>query len=377
MPLHVLTSDLLIADLNVRLADNPRMAGLVDEYGWRPGSKIVLSKEQFREFSDAVASHPVIPTPGGSSANTLTTLGRLLPGEVKGHFIGVAGDGQYSHMIRKSLADADIELTPDMPHGEMPQVAVSYVLVYPDGERTIATYPGNARDLLVPGLISEEKVADSDVVFVQGSLWQKIDRAFADRLLELRWKQGKQLWLALPTHAPADDKMREHFQYIIPSADVVLSNGEELMHVYGKNQLQDALVALQDAFRQDVLHARSKRGQVGFITLDRDGAAVVTKDQVIRIPPYIQQKEIVNKVGAGDTAFAGFLAGHIKNLPLDVAARIGVSLAEEKLRYHGARLPSPRTALEQSLPHIAEGLKGGGAAVGSRVGRVPGNDSRP
>ena len=43
------------------------------------------------------------------------------------------------------------------------------------GQCTIATYPGNARDMLAPDIISDETVESCDIILAQGSLWYKFE----------------------------------------------------------------------------------------------------------------------------------------------------------------------------------------------------------
>lgn len=352
----ILSSDILIIDANIKLSENPEMARLVQKYELMPGGKTALNAEQFKEFSAALADHPVTFTPGGSAANTLTTLSKLMGGELEANFIGVTGKSAYSQMIKEGLDEASVRLIPEEIHGEpRPESAVSFVLIYPDGQRTIATYPGNAKDLLKPNMITDELVRDSDVVFVQGSLWQKLGADFPDRLMDKRWMEGKKLWLAMPTHAKFGEEKADLFQWLIPSADVILSNEEELARIY-KTTPDQALQKLQDTFRAHRASDRlEKIGQlqVGFITRGEKGAAVVTREKIHLIDPVaINPKDIKNTVGAGDTAFAGFLMGQLRGLPHEISAQIAMTLAAEKLKINQARLPSPKQALKTAMPAL-------------------------
>src|SRR5689334_16622110 len=97
---------------------NTRLQQLLDHYGHPPHSKNALTHGQFDEFANAVRGHPVTISPGGSSANVLVTLGKLLKHQVKTTFIGITGDDMYSNMVRGALADAGIELEPKhLPQG--------------------------------------------------------------------------------------------------------------------------------------------------------------------------------------------------------------------------------------------------------------------
>ncbi|MBY0408468.1 MAG: hypothetical protein K2Q01_12320, partial [Rickettsiales bacterium] len=115
---RILTSDLLIADIIAPIAGNPGLQLLVDAHKLKPGGKVKLTDEQAQSFADAFAQVEYAVVPGGSSANMLTTLSKLMKGQVDVRFIGIAGEGAHSAVIRQSLADANISLSPDhLPHG--------------------------------------------------------------------------------------------------------------------------------------------------------------------------------------------------------------------------------------------------------------------
>jgi sugar/nucleoside kinase (ribokinase family) len=339
----ILSSDILIADVIVELKDNLQLAALIKKYGLKPGGKRAIDAQQFNEFSAAVAGQPITLTPGGSSANMLTTLNRLFDNALDIKLIGVAGEGFSSRMIRTSLESAGISLLPaDLPPSPVPKTAMSYVILFPDGQRTIATYPGNAREILQPEMITDALVVATDIVLLQGSLWGKMGDAYADRLVALTLKYKKELWLALPTHSMVGDNHVEQFKKVIPEATLVMGNEEELGRVYNV-RVADALKKLQHTFARNTHH-------IGFITLGEKGAAIVTHDDVTYVPLYeAKSPQIVNTLGAGDTAFAGFAYGYLKKIPNLTSAQIAMVLASAKLGVNGSRLPDPKQILQATL----------------------------
>jgi len=335
----ILSSDILIADVITNVEGNPLITALIDKYGLTPGGKRAIDEHQFQEFSAAVDGRPITLTPGGSSANMLTTLSKLFDNRLDIKLIGVSGGGFSSQMIKSSLEEAGIALLPDnLPAVPVPKTAMSYVMLFPDGQRTIATYPGNARDILKPEMIAEEAVQASDIILMQGSLWGKMGKAYADRLYRLGMQYKKELWLALPTHSMPGDSPMPPFTNIIAQASLVLGNEEELARVY-HSTIAEALKKLQQAFAAD-------RTQVGFITLGEKGAAVVTREEIVFVP--LSEKRatrIVNTLGAGDAAFAGFAYGYLKKMPYMESAEIAMALASAKLGVNGSRLPDPKKFL--------------------------------
>lgn len=334
---RILSSDLLIADVITPFAGNAALQALVQKYGMQPGGKIPLDKPQFEEFSAALIGFPVTIVPGGSSANMLVTLRKLLGEVVSVDFIGVAGEGLSSLMIRSSLEEAGIRLHPAHLGNRLPKTAMSYVVVLPDGQRTIATYPGNAGELLTPEMIPEELVRACDVVHVLGSLWAKINPEFADTLVDRCMAHNKQFWLSLPTHG-VGRMARPDIPALIAGADLLLGNEEELERCLGDG----ALERLRGIYRNTPRRA--------FITRSGEGAVVVSSRGVEPVAPVpVAAAQVVNTLGAGDAAFAGFVAGFLKGVPDAISGKIGVALASEKLKINAARLPDPRSALPKIL----------------------------
>jgi len=330
-PVRILSADLLIADIIVVRDNNPEATALAQRYRLLPGGKITLDKAQYSDFQ-VLAGPTAIIAPGGSSANMLTTLGKLLGKDVEIGFFGIAGEGKYGAMIRRSLIDARIALYPETLSPQLlPQCGVSFVIVCKDGQRTIATWPGNARALLTPEMITNDTVQKSDALLLQGSLWHKLDTAFPDRLLELSRKYGKELWLTLPTQGALSVAERAHFQHILQQAALLFGNDGELARLYGM-PAEEALAHLQ----------KNIGPGLAFITSGHSGATIVTAHVVEHVPSApIAPDAIVNTLGAGDTAFAGFAAGYLKGLPHHASAQLAMQLAVEKLRINAPRLANP------------------------------------
>lgn len=356
----ILTSDILIADVMSSYINNKDIQALTTRLRLQPGGKEPLSREQLDEFQRAVEGHHPIIVPGGSAANMLTTLSKLMGKETQVTMLGVIGN-EYHDIIRKSLDEAGITLIPEtLPEDVTPETGISHIVVFPDGQRTIVTYPGNAKAILKSSLITNRLVEDHDVLLVQGSLWQKLDWDFADRLMTLRWEHDKELWLALPTHTKFGVEKAGLFQWLIPSANLVLGNEEELCRIY-QTDIDSALHRLQNEFRKEVPYQENhhpRREQVAFITRGENGCAIVTKKDICYLPARAVGSEegLVNTLGAGDTAFAGFAAGYVKNLSPQNCAQIAMALANEKLKVYGPRLPDPKAALRQAAPHLARML---------------------
>lgn len=379
----ILGGDILIADVMVPLPTPEELAGkdvasrakyqalnaMIDEVlaeqKVQRGQKAKLTKEQFIEIAKLTSGLTTKVEPGGSTANTLTTLKKLLGKEVEAEMIGVVGEDRDSQIIRAGLEQADIKLIPAREEikGAIPESALSFVFTTKGGQRTILTYPGNARDLIKSETITSGLVGKTDIVFMQGSMWEKFDEAVPDKIMHERWNaDAKEIWLALPTHAKFRDNMPpERYRKLIPSADVVLGNIEELKRIYETEDFGAAIAKLQEALRaRDTVLAREFKSPhakepIGFITRGAEGATVVTKDRTYdvsasdlsRLPRGDDGKPIIFELGAGDSSYAGFLAAHMAGLSPEQCGTLGMQVAGAKLQFNSARMPDPREAVSK------------------------------
>ena len=109
--------------------------------GMRKGAMALIDEARAEAIYDAMG--PAVETSGGSAANTIVGLSSLgaraaFVGKVKDDILGRA----FAHDIRAAGVTFD---TPPASAG--PSTGRCYVLVTPDGERTMNTYLGAAQDL--------------------------------------------------------------------------------------------------------------------------------------------------------------------------------------------------------------------------------------
>src|SRR6202047_5327311 len=102
----------------------------------------------------------------GSAANTIVGIANL---GARAAYVGKVKDDQigrlYTHDIRAAGVAFETKSANDGP-----ATGCSYILVTPDGERTMHTYLGAAQDL-TPDDIEPERIAASRVIYLEGYLW--------------------------------------------------------------------------------------------------------------------------------------------------------------------------------------------------------------
>ena len=109
---------------------------------------------------------PAIETSGGSAANTIVGVACL---GARAAFIGKVKDDR-SAALSPTTSAPPAWPSPRRRRRTAPSTARCYVLVTPDGERTMNTYLGAAQDLH-PADIDAEMVAASAILYLEGYLW--------------------------------------------------------------------------------------------------------------------------------------------------------------------------------------------------------------
>src|SRR4029077_14678607 len=109
--------------------------------GMHTGTMALIDEARAQAIYDAMAL--AIETAGGSAANTIVGLASL---GSRSAFIGKVKDDELGRTFAHDIRAAGATYT-TLPASDGPSTARCYVLVTPDGERTMNTYLGAAQDL--------------------------------------------------------------------------------------------------------------------------------------------------------------------------------------------------------------------------------------
>src|SRR6266566_3780314 len=271
---------------------------------------------------------PATEMSGGSGANTIVGIANL---GARAAFIGKVKDDQigrlYAHDIRAAGVVFDTASASDGPAS-----GCSYILVTPDGERTMNTYLGAAQNL-TPDDVDAAQIAASHIVYLEGYLWDPASakEAFV-KAATIAHGAGRQVALTL-SDSFCVDRYRDEFLDLMRkgTVDLVFANEAELHSLYQTSDFDTALKQL----RADT--------KLGVVTRSEKGCVVAAKDGVTAVPAFPIEK-LVDTTGAGDLFAAGFLFGLVRNAGYENAGRLGALAAAEVIQHIGAR---PQVSLKQ------------------------------
>src|SRR6202158_4497586 len=109
---------------------------------------------------------PAVEISGGSAANPIVGVASL---GARAAYVGKVRDDQIGRLYTHDIRAAGVAFE-TKPAADGPATGCSYILVTPDGERTMNTYLGAAQEL-TPGDIDATQVAASALVYLEGYLW--------------------------------------------------------------------------------------------------------------------------------------------------------------------------------------------------------------
>ena len=287
--------------------------------GMHKGTMALIDEARAQAIYEAMG--PATESSGGSAANTIAGVASFgaraaFVGKVKDDELGKA----FAHDIRSIRVAFDTK-----PATDGPSTARCYIMVTPDGERTMNTYLGAAQDLR-PSDIDEQQIAAAGVVYLEGYLWDppQAKEAFV-KASQIAHKNGRRVALTL-SDAFCVDRYRAEFLDLIRKAtvDIVFANEHELRSLYETADFETGARALQ----QDAELAVVTRSEKGCVVIDRNGMTAVSAAPV---------EQVADVTGAGDLFAAGFLVGLARGKDHQAAARLGALAAAEVIQHIGAR----------------------------------------
>ena len=271
---------------------------------------------------------PAIEMSGGSAANTIVGVANL---GARAAYIGKVRDDQIGRLYTHDIRAAQVAFE-TKPAADGPATGCCYILVTPDGERTMNTYLGAAQELM-PGDIDAAQVAASAILYLEGYLWdpKSAKEAFV-KASTIAHDAGRQVALTL-SDSFCVDRYRGEFLDLMRSGtvDLVFANEAELHSLYQTADFDTALTQL----RNDA--------KLAVVTRSEKGCVVASKDGVTAVPAFPIDK-IVDTTGAGDLFAAGFLFGLVRGAGFEAAGRLGELAAAEVIQHIGAQ---PQTSLKE------------------------------
>jgi sugar/nucleoside kinase (ribokinase family) len=254
---------------------------------------------------------------GGSVANSIVGLSQL---GNKVSFIGKVSDDDLGNKYEESLVKENVAYFYNKKKEDIP-TGTCLILITPDSERTMCTFLGIAGKIS-EGDIQEEAVKQSDLVFLEGYLWDEGDPKAA---FEKAFKLANKTAMSLSDQFCVERHKTSFLDLVQNKLDITFANEQEISHLIGAKSFDE------------VLDFGKNLGKLLVVTRSDIGSVAIHNNEVFE---YESKKNLtlVDLTGAGDLFAAGFLHGHINKMSIQESLRKGTEMASKIIQKIGARL---------------------------------------
>jgi ribokinase len=244
---------------------------------------------------------------GGSAANTAITLARL---GVRTGLVSRVGPDSWALKALHCLRSAGVD-SGGLQRDPVAMTGLMYVVVTPDGERTMLGYRG-ANVFTDPNQIQEEYLQSAKLFHLSGyALLAEPQRSAAMLTLEMACRHG--LTVTLDPGLTISQAALDEVHALLPVVNILLPSLSEAQKLSGMSTAEDCAEALLD-----------KGCRVVALKMGREGCLLGSRDGLRHIPGFTVPAR--DSTGAGDSFAAGFIAGCLGGLSLHSAAILGNAL---------------------------------------------------
>lgn len=311
--LDVLCIGNAIVDVIARVDDS-----FVERHGLVKGSMNLIDEARAEELYADMGQ--AVEVSGGSAGNTAAGVASF--GGAAGYFGKVKAD-QLGAIFRHDMRSQGVRFD-SVAETSGPATARSFILVTPEGERTMNTYLGACVNLTVAD-IDADIVSQAKVTYMEGYLWDRPEAKEAfKRAAQIARKAGRMTSITLSDSFCVERHRDSFLDLIRNDIDIVFANETEIKSLYQTQNFDGALRAIQ------------KDCPIAVLTRSADGCVVAKGDEIHSAPAF-PVSHVVDVTGAGDLFAAGFLHGFTYGKPLAHCAQLGALAAAEVISHIGAR----------------------------------------
>lgn len=268
---------------------------------------------------------PAVEVSGGTVPNTCVGIASF---GGKAAYIGKTADDQLGDIFAHDLRSVGVTFTTKQTVGGTP-TGRSFILVTPDGERTMNTYLGINTELSAAEL-DADLIRSSKVLYLEGYAFDppQAKEAFYEAATIAK-PAGTAVSLTLSDPFCVERHRQSFHDFIKSDVDILFANERELLTLFQIESIEEACRRI----REDC--------PLVAVTRSEKGSLIVTPERIIEVEAQ-PVKEVVDTTGAGDLYAAGFLFGYSRNLEYRTCGQLGSIAAAEIISHIG---PRPETML--------------------------------
>jgi len=275
----------------------------------------LVDKTEFKKLLSNLKIEETIA--GGSVANSIVGLSQL-GNSVS--FIGKVNNDELGNKYEKSLINEKVKYCYQKKEESIP-TGTCLILITPDSERTMCTFLGIAGKINDKD-IDENAVKNSELIFLEGYLWDEGDPKTAfNKAINI----SKKTAMTLSDKFCVDRHKKSFLDLVNNKLDITFANELEILSLINTKSFDEVI-----SFSKQI-------GKLVVITRSEKGSLAIQKNEVIECDSQKNLK-IVDLTGAGDLFAAGFLHGYVNKLSIKESLEKGTQMASKIIQKIGARL---------------------------------------
>ena len=270
------------------------------------------------EFKKLLSSLKIEETiSGGSVANSIVGLSQLSNSV---GFLGKINSDELGQKYEEGLIKENVKFLYNKKVEKTP-TGSCLILITPDSERTMCTFLGVAGKINETD-IDENSIKNSDILFLEGYLWDEGEpkEAFHKAILN-----SKRSAMSLSDLFCVERHKKNFLELVKNSLDIVFANEQEIMSLVNAKSFEDA-IDFSKEIKKNIIITRGDKG-----------AIAINRGEVIKCEAQ-KNLQIKDLTGAGDLFAAGYLHGIINNLSIKECLIKGTELSSKIIQKIGARI---------------------------------------
>ena len=275
----------------------------------------LVDETEFKNLLSLVKIEETIS--GGSVANSIVGLSQL--GNNVG-FIGKINDDHLGKKYEEGLIKENVTFLYSKKK-EVLSTGTCLILITPDSERTMCAFLGTAGKINESD-IDNQIIKDSEIIFLEGYLWDKGDpkKAFNKAM-----SSAKKTAMSLSDLFCVERHKKNFLDLVKNKLDIIFANEQEILSLIDSNSFNEVISFCKE-IKKTVI-----------ITRGSNGAMSIVNNEIVECPAK-SNLDIVDLTGAGDLFAAGYLHGYINNFSQRECLIKGTDLSSKIIQKIGARI---------------------------------------
>jgi sugar/nucleoside kinase (ribokinase family) len=286
----------------------------------KKGAMNLIGRDRATALDALIAPEKIVA--GGSAANSVAGFASF---GGKTAIIGKVGDDSYGAFLRDDLKAQGTHFSTRPHKGEL--TGRSYILITPDGERTMNTYLG-ANSSLHANDVTKAVVANAGILLIEGYAFdQPGTREAVKKAVAIARAHGTKVAFTLSDSRCVERHHADFAALVRDHVDILLGNEKEAKALTLKSDFNEAAAAI------------AALGRFSALTRGAKGALIQTGGKAYDIPA-VKPEKLVDTTGAGDAFAAGVLYGLSKGMAPEKCGELGARAASATIGHVGARSPA-------------------------------------